>query len=91
MPEGVLVYVRTSDENDALAYVDTKGESITESQLEILRIAECRPNTPAMPRHDLHHGLVQAGVKNIAKEEKRRSARKAVERPRPDVRASQAV
>lgn len=35
-PEGVLVFVRTSDGNDALAYIDRNGKSITESQLEIL-------------------------------------------------------
>ena len=42
-PEGVLVFMRTSDANDALAYVDREGNSITESQLEILSAAECRP------------------------------------------------
>ena len=44
-PEGVLVFMRTADGNDALAYVDRKGQSITESQLEILAAAECRPDT----------------------------------------------
>ena len=48
-PEGVLVFMRTADGNDALAYVDRKGHSITESQLEILSAAECRPDTPAQP------------------------------------------
>ena len=51
-PEGVLVFMRTADGNDALAYVDRNGQSITESQLEILAAAECKPDIPgsASPR-----------------------------------------
>ena len=70
-PEGVLVYMRTAEGNDALAYVNTEGESITESQIEILRAAACEPDTPALPRHDKHHSLVQSGVEHIVREEKR--------------------
>jgi len=70
-PEGVLVFVRTPDGNDALAYVDKEGKSITESQLEILAAAECKPDTPAQPHHEFHHGLVEQGVKHIAREERR--------------------
>lgn len=70
-PEGVLVYLRTAEGNDALAYVGKNGESITESQFEILKVAECSPDTPAMPRHVKHHELVQTGVRHIAGEEKR--------------------
>jgi hypothetical protein len=70
-PEGVLVFIRTPDGNDALAYVGGDGKSITESQLEILSIAECRPNTPPKPHHETHHKLVEAGVKHIVQEEKR--------------------
>ena len=70
-PEGVLVFVRTADGNDALAYIDREGKSITESQLEILSAAECTPDTPALPRHERHHDIVEAGVKHIAREEQR--------------------
>ena len=70
-PEGVLVFVRTPDGNDALAYIDQDGKSITESQLEILAVAECRADTPAQPHHEIHHGLVEQGVKHIAREEQR--------------------
>ncbi len=70
-PEGVLVFVRTPDGNDALAYVDREGKSITESQLEILAAAECKPDTPAQPHHEIHHGLVEEGVRHIAREEQR--------------------
>ena len=70
-PEGVLVFMRTADGNDALAYVDREGRSITESQLEILSAAECRADTPAQPRHESHHQLVVEGVKHVVREEKR--------------------
>ena len=70
-PEGVLVFMRTADGNDALAYVDREGRSITESQLEILSAAECRADTPAQPHHKSHHQLVVEGVKHIVREEKR--------------------
>ena len=70
-PEGVLAFMRTADGNDALAYVDREGRSITESQLEILSAAECRPDTPARPHHESHHQLVAEGVKHVVREEKR--------------------
>ena len=70
-PEGVLVFMRTADGNDALAYVDREGRSITESQLEILSAAECRADTPAQPHHESHHQLVIEGVKHVVREEKR--------------------
>ena len=70
-PEGVLVFLRTADGNDALAYVDREGHSITESQLEILAAAECRPDTPAQPHHESHHELVAEGVRHVVREEKR--------------------
>jgi hypothetical protein len=69
-PEGVLVYLRTAEDNDALTWIDKNGQSVTESQLAILRAAECRPETPAVPRHEKHHELVQKGVKLIVEEEK---------------------
>ncbi len=70
-PEGILVFMRTADGNDALAYVNRDGRSITESQLAILSAAECKPDTPAQPHHESHHELVAKGVRHIAKEEKR--------------------
>ena len=70
-PEGVLVFMRTADGNDALAYVDREGRSITESQLEILSAAECRPDTPAQPHHESHYQLVVEGARHVVREEKR--------------------
>ncbi len=67
-PEGVLVYLRTADDNDALAYVGRDGQSITESPIEILAAAECRPDTPAYSRHKKHHELVAAGSDHVARQ-----------------------
>lgn len=70
-PEGVLIFARTADGNNALAYVDRSGKRITESQLEILSMAECKPDTPARPHHETHHSLVESGIKYVAREEQR--------------------
>ena len=43
---------------------------MTESQLAILRGAECTPDTPALPRQDDHHKLVRHGIEKIIEEEK---------------------
>ena len=69
-PEGVLVYMRTAEGNDSLAWINREGKSVTESQLTILRAAECSANTPAAPRLPKHHDLVEKGVRYMVKEEK---------------------
>ncbi len=69
-PEGALVYLRTAEGNDALAWVDKQGHSVTESQFAILKAAECAPNTHPLPRHDDHHDMVAKGVKLIVETEK---------------------
>jgi hypothetical protein len=57
--EGVLVYMRTGEGNDALAWIDQKCGSVTESQFEILKAAKCSPDTAAITRHENHHELVK--------------------------------
>ena len=69
-PEGVLVYTRTAEGNDSLAWINGDGQSVTESQLTILRAAECNANTPAAPRLPNHHQLVEKGVRYMVQEEK---------------------
>ena len=69
-PQGALVYMRTGQGNDALAWVDQEGISVTQSQFEILKVAACEPNTPALPRQEEHHLMVAKGVEHIAAEEK---------------------
>ena len=70
LPEGVLVYMRTAEGNDALAWVDKEGKGVTESQFAILKVAECKPDTPAVPRDEKHHEMVHKGVELIIAEEK---------------------
>lgn len=69
-PEGALVYMRTGEGNDALAWIDKNGSSVTESQFEILKAAKCAPSTPALPRHNEHHNLVAKGVELLITEER---------------------
>lgn len=69
-PEGALVYLRTAEGSDALAWINKEGTSVTESQFTILKAAECAPETPALPRHDQHHEMVAKGVKLIVETEK---------------------
>ncbi|MBN1451645.1 MAG: hypothetical protein JW963_11570 [Anaerolineales bacterium] len=68
-PCGALVYLRTGEGNDALAWIDPAGESVTESQFTILRAAACPPDTPALPRSPEHHELVVQGIQHIAQVE----------------------
>ena len=69
-PEGVLVYIKTSQDNDALAWIDKDGQSVTQSQFEILKVAECAPDTPSRARQEEHHAMVAKGVAAIAADEK---------------------
>ena len=69
-PEGVLAYIRTSEGNDSLVWLDGQGKPITESQFAILRVAECQPHTPALERMANHHDLVRQAVELVATEEK---------------------
>ncbi|MGD0695603.1 MAG: helicase-related protein [Terriglobia bacterium] len=69
-PEGVLVYMRTAEGNDSLAWINSEGQSVTESQLAILRAAECTARTPSPPRLPNHHALVEKGVRYMVQEEK---------------------
>jgi hypothetical protein len=70
-PNGVLVFVRTGDGNDALGWVDERGEVVSESTLDVLRAATCEPATPALARSEDHHKLVDAGVRHIIAEQSR--------------------
>lgn len=69
--EGVIVYTRTSDENDVLAWIDTNGGLITQSQLTILKAVACNPDEE--PRFKLpdHHELVKKGIEYIRDDEKK--------------------
>ena len=68
--DGVLLYMKTADDYDALSWVDTKGEIVTESQFEILKAAKCNPDTPAVERLEHHHDLVRKSAEMIVKDSK---------------------
>lgn len=63
--EGAIVYTRTVDDNDILAWVNTNGEIITQSQLTILKAAECSPDTKALHKIENHHKLVESAMGHI--------------------------
>ena len=67
-PEGTLIYMRTGDGIDALAWVDRQGNSVTESQFAILRAAACQPDTGTLPPLPEHHRLVQRGAEMMIAE-----------------------
>jgi superfamily II DNA or RNA helicase len=69
-PEGVLLYLRTDSGTDALAWVDKGGNSVTQSQMRILRMARCSIDTPPLPRHPQHHTLVTRGAELITEQTK---------------------
>ena len=68
-PDGVLVYLKTGQGNDALAWLDKKGQTVTESYFEILKAAESKPNSPTLERIETHHQLVQNAAERIARDE----------------------
>ncbi len=63
--EGVVVYTRTADDNDILAWVNNDGEIITQSQLTILKAAECTPETKPLVKLQKHHALVESAMGHI--------------------------
>jgi superfamily II DNA or RNA helicase len=69
-PEGVLLYLRTENGTDALTWIDRDGNSVTQSQMRILRMARCSIDTPPLPRHPQHHELVALGAELIAEQTK---------------------
>ena len=76
---GVLTYMRTASGSDALAWIDPSGRPVTQSQLRILKAAECTATTPALPRTEAHHELTKRGLDHIIAEE--RSVGGALGRP----------
>jgi len=68
LPEGALVFLKTAEENCALAWMDQAGNSVTESQFRIMKAAKCEQETPAIEKADNHHALVQKGVELIIRE-----------------------
>lgn len=68
--EGVILYTRTADENDILVWINSQGQIITQSQLTILKAAECKVDTKPCYKVTDHHELVKKGINYIREEEK---------------------
>ena len=62
---GVIVYAKTSLNNDVLTWLNNNGEVITQSQFAILNAAACNFDTPITPNTDNHHDLVAQGLSYI--------------------------
>ena len=67
--DGVLVYLKTGQGNDSLAWLDSKGQTVTESFFEILKAAECKANAPTLKKLEEHHQIVQKAAERVAREE----------------------
>jgi hypothetical protein len=68
--EGVIVHIRTTEENDILSWVDNNGKIITQSQHTILKAAQCSPDTEPKYKLEKHHELVKSSIEYIREEEK---------------------
>ncbi len=60
--QGVIVYSRTAEDNDFLAWLNELGDVITQSQKTILDAAACSHDTPPLHRLEHHHALVAKGL-----------------------------
>lgn len=69
-PPGVLAYIRTAQDHDALLWIDSEGKTVSESPVRIFRQAKCGPDEVALPRRADHHPLV-ARATEIVEEERR--------------------
>jgi len=67
-PPGVLTYIRTPQDHDALLWIDADGKTVSESPVRIFRQAKCGPGEPALPRRADHHRLVSRSVQVIGEE-----------------------
>ncbi len=68
--EGEIIYTRTKEENDVLAWMDSNGKLITQSQFAILKAAECKPDTKPKYKMENHHEIVKNGIDFIREDEK---------------------
>ncbi|HRH40491.1 MAG TPA: helicase-related protein [Pyrinomonadaceae bacterium] len=68
--EGVIIYTRTSEENDVLTWVDNQGKIITQSQYTILKAARCNAETQPVHKLENHHELVKKGIEYVREDEK---------------------
>jgi hypothetical protein len=67
--DGVIVYTRTADDNDILTWIDSKERIVTQSQLTILKAAECSPATQPLQKLQNHHKLVECAMGSVREAE----------------------
>ena len=67
---GALVYVKSPEGNDHLAWIGANGKPVTESQFTVLKAAECEPDTPAVQRREHHHEWVATGLQQATVNDK---------------------
>lgn len=73
-PPGVLTYIRTPQDHDALLWIDAEGKTVSESPVRIFRQAKCEPDEPALPRRPDHHPLVARATEIVAEERRETAA-----------------
>lgn len=66
---GSIVYTKTHNENDILAWVDEKYKIVTQSQFQILKTVKCGPDEEPLERFEKHHELVKFGLNHIKETE----------------------
>jgi superfamily II DNA or RNA helicase len=66
---GSIVYTKTHNENDILAWVDEKNKIVTQSQFQILKAVKCGPDEESLERFEKHHDLVKFGLNHIKETE----------------------
>ncbi len=62
--EGVLLFAK-SHINNYLLYLNEEGKSIQEDQMNILKLAECQPDTKPLKRTEKHYEIVKSGLDTI--------------------------
>ena len=62
--EGILLFAKSHVFN-WLLYLNERGESVLEDQAEILRLAECAPETEPLKRAENHYETIRSGLKII--------------------------
>lgn len=66
---GSIVYTKTHNENDILAWVNEKYKIVTQSQFQILKTVKCGPDEEPLERFAKHHQLVKFGLNHIKETE----------------------
>jgi hypothetical protein len=62
---GVIVYAKTTDENDCLTWINENGKIVTQSHIEILKALKCGFDEPSLARNENHHELVKKAITHI--------------------------